>query len=275
MTANQELLVKEIPGVKLALVFGGIHQLDFNMQKPPFNNKAFRQAVAIGFDKDKVAGLHNLGKNYWPMPPLIPPEKGGQWGLPKAELTKLPGYNPNHDADLKLAQDKFKESGIDPKSVTVEVMFTSFFGPEGELIATVLGELGLKATANLVQTAEQTKKFTDGTYTVGLLTPSPTIDDPGDQYIGIVTTGGSQNYRKWSNPRVDQLLKDQDGELDAAKRRQMIWEVQRAQLDEFPTMPFLWQGVVYGTRPEMFGYAYNRPLSVTTGLRLDEAWLAK
>ncbi|MBI3743962.1 MAG: hypothetical protein HY261_06735, partial [Chloroflexi bacterium] len=272
MTDGLEQLQKEIPGVNLGLTYPAPHILQFNLQRPPFSNAAFRQAVAIGFDKEKVSAVWRSGKNYRPGPPLYPPENGGRWGLPKSELVTMAGYNPNHAADVALAQQKFKESGIDPKSVQLEMLYSTFFGPEGDLLVTVLGELGLQVKATPLGGADYAKRRGDGTFDIAHHTPGIGIDDPADGYTSLMATGGTSNFGKYSNAKVDQMLKDQDVELDVAKRRAILWDVQKINLTDFPTAPFFWGGAVYGARPEVKNFK-TPPLSVHAAFRMDEVWL--
>ncbi|MBI3743185.1 MAG: ABC transporter substrate-binding protein [Chloroflexi bacterium] len=272
MTAAFDQLKKDIPNANLVLRFTSPHQLRFNMQKAPFNNTAFRQAIAIGLDKDKIAGVYNGGQNFRPAPPLVSPVNGGQWGLPPEELTKLPGYNSDHAKDVAIAQQKFKDAGIDPKLVNFELAFSTFFGPLGDLMATVLGELGLQVKAAPQTTADFTSKRLSGSFDVAHETPGVSIDDPSDQYNAILITGGTTNYGKYSNATVDQLLRDQDTELDVAKRKAMLWQVQQIELTDFPSVIIFWSANVRGTRPEVKGYIVPL-LSVTSAQRLEAVWI--
>jgi len=268
----EEQLRKEIAGVKLELTFGSVHALLFNLRRPSFNNLAFRQALAVGFDKEKVAAVARQGKNYRPMPPLFPPELGGQWGLPKSELIKIPGYNPDHSADLAIARQKFQESGIDPRDVSLQVLGSASVRTATELVATVLSELGVKAVPFVPELAELTRRRTAGDFDILYFLVGLSLDDPADQYASVLQRDGSRNFGRYISDRVDRLLRDQDAELDPVKRRALLWEVQRIHLAEFPTVPFLSQGGAFGTRPEVFGYIPPK-LSATSAFRLEEIWL--
>jgi ABC-type transport system substrate-binding protein len=204
----------------------------------------------------------------------VPPENGGQWGLSKAELSQIPGYNPDHAKDLAIAQQKFRESGIDPKTVELELVYSTFFGPLGDLMATVLSELGMKVKASALAAADLGKRRLDGAFDLSHHTPGFSLDDPSDQYSSIVITGGLTNFGKYSNSRMDQLLEAQDAELDTAKRRALLVEVQRIHLSEFPTAPFFWSANVRGSRPEVRGHLVPL-LSITSAHRLEGVWLER
>ncbi len=269
----QEELERDIPGVNLKRVFAGAtYYLRFNLQRAPYNVLAFRQALAIGFDKDKVGSIDRQGKNYRPAPPLTPPEIGGSWGLPKAELIKIPGYNPDHSVDVRIAQQKFKESGVNLSGVNIQLMAGVGNGSLGELMATVLSELGVTVTPVVLAPADLDQRERDLNWDVMLRNIGYSIDDPADQFIDLMTTGGPRNITKYSNTRMDQLLQDQDLELDPAKRRAMLWEVQRIMLTEAPMVSFLWNGSTFGVRPEVRGWVHL-PTNQHASMRLDQVWL--
>lgn len=274
LTAKQDALRRTIPGIKLTAAHSGTHSLTFNLKRAPWNNDAFRQAVAIGFDKVKVASIAHGGTSYTPASPLLPPEIGGQWGLPKDQVIKIPGYNPDHSVDVALAQQKFRESGIDPKSVQFDLDVGSFFGAQAEVMATVLSELGIKVTPRIVPPVEGNKRLIEGTFDVANTAIGPSIDDPADQYAAYMASNGTLNYGKYANPRVDQLLEQQEGALDPAKRRALVWELQRVQLEDAAVMPFWWLVSVRGTRPEVVNYKVAN-LSVTSSFRVEEVWLER
>lgn len=211
------------------------------------------------------------------MPPLIPPELGGAWGLPKEELVKIPGFNPNHSVDLEIARQKLRESGIDPKGLTIQFPVSDFPVQRalGEAIVSVLtSQLGLKINffpEPLVQVNERLLKgswdFTNRS--------AGASGDPSENYSAFLAKDGSTNYGKYVNPRIDQLLQDQDSEVDPAKRRAMLWEVQRIELTEFPLVPYLYEIAVVGTRPGVFGFVPGPTLTMHSRSRLDRVWLER
>ena len=151
-----------------------------------------------------------------------------------------------------------------------------FYGAVGEAIASSLSsDLGVKTTIFTAgTTVESTQRQRDGNYMMNLLTYPMTIDDPSDNYSNLIATGGGLNYSGFSNARLDQLLSAQDSELDPAKRRAALWEVQKIQLDEWPLIPILWNVATLGTRPEVEGFVLG-PTTVHAHLRLEMLWLNK
>jgi len=221
-----------------------------------------------------VASIVRDGLGYYPTPPLMPPEVGGLWGLPKSELTKIPGFNPNHAQDVAAAQQKFKEAGVNPGDIRAEVIADLRYGGQGELMTTVLAELGIKTTYTGGAGNINNQRLADGQFDLALVTVGITMDDPLDYYSAVLTKGAARNFGKYTNDRVDQLFRDQDRELDQAKRRTMLWEIQRTHFTDWPSIPVFWNAAGFGTRPEVFNYQIA-PVSVNTSMRLEEVWLQR
>jgi peptide/nickel transport system substrate-binding protein len=53
-----------------------------------------------------------------------------------------------------------------------------------------------------------------------------------DDTFGLFVTGAPQNFAKISDPKIDELNRKQRGELDPAKRRQLLWEFEQYELDQ-------------------------------------------
>ena len=253
---NEDRIRSQVPGVKMFSHLGAGNYLYFNTRRPPFDNLAFRQAIAIGVDKEKIGATFALGKTLRPIPALVPSERGGQWALPQAELVRTPGFNPDHSADLKIMRDKIQQSGVDPKKVKVQVLTSLSYQSLAEVIASHLAsDLGLDTSVTVTQsTAEQNKYLQAGDFSIYTMSDNGVIDDPGDWYRDWITTGGAQNTGGYSNPRVDQILAIQDKEPDFAKRKQLILELQRIELTEFPKAPLLWQLSIRAMWPEVMDF---------------------
>jgi ABC-type transport system substrate-binding protein len=276
MTANIEELMRDVPGAKLEPLLGTRVGMRFNAARAPFDNLAFRQGVAIGLDKESAA-LAAIGgdKSFWPTPPMIPSEKGGRWALPQEQIKTIPGYLPDQAKNLEIAKQKFAESGIDPKSVEIELFVGGrFHSAQAEAVATLISQdLGVRMEFRLAgSVGEATEKAIKGDFDANWVTESQTIDDPIDNYTNFIMTGGGKNFGKYSNARVDELLAAQDAELDVMKRREMLWEVQRINFTEFPVVWINWLSQFRGTRPEVEGYHVGVVLT-GSNLRLDKVWL--
>lgn len=275
MTDQEEQLRKEIPGVKLGRYLQFPRLLLFNLQRPPFDNLAFRQAVTIGLDMAQFGIVVYRDKSIFPAPPfLMPPEFGGRWGLPKEELVKVPGFNPDHAKDLAIARERFVQSGLDPRAVSISVLATPFTRPEAEALASLLTtELGLKARVEVFPTQQVLLRQQQGDFQLTVETRGATVDDPNEWFVGYLSSKGAFNWGKYFNARLDDVLTTQDSELDPARRRALLWEAQEIVLADYPIVPLPIQLGVHGTRPEVFGFRVG-PVAVSN-VRLDDVWLER
>lgn len=276
MTDNEDLLRRTMPGVKLGRHAAGFRGLMFNLKRAPFDNVAFRQAVGIGLDKQALVNTAYEGRALYPVPLfVIPTERGGQWGLPKEELLKVPGLNPDHAKDVAIAQQKFRESGIDPRTVSVGLL-AALAGAaryDSDALASILTTtLGLKTNVIGVESVELNSRLMAGNFDFNLVSRSPSLDDPSEWLTAHTQTGAAFNFGGYSNPRADEQLIAQDAEVDPAKRRAIVWEAQRTILGDMYIMPIAALLEVHGTKAEVIGYTSARPLT-HSNMRLDLVWL--
>lgn len=271
---NEEKLRSDVPGIKIQSHLGALLQLYFNVKRAPFDSADFRRGIAIGLDKEQIGATFALGKTFRPTSALIPPTFNGQWGLPKEELAKIPGYTPDHAADLKVAQQKIQQSGIDPKKVKIEIIGPEAYRDLGDLLGSVLiKDLGLDTAVSIIATPELSARRARGDFQIYIMSDSGSIDDPADWYRDFITTGGSQNGGGYANPRFDDLLRSQDREPDPAKRRQLAWEAQRLELTDFPKAPLFFALGERATRAEVTNFKTG-PL-INMNFDWSDVWLEK
>ena len=270
---QRELLKTDIPGVVFYPHVGTRMNVNFNTRRAPFSNLAFRQGFSIGLNKQAIAATFQSGQTIYPSTDFIPLFNGGLWALPKEELEKIPGWYPDHARNLEVARQKFRESGIDPKGLKFEFFSGSLpFRQVSELVVSVASELGISAAmVEGSSITEQADRRNAGNFQVQLFTEGISVDDPVSYYSTFLSTGGSLNWTGWSNARFDELYRLQDVELDVAKRKQMIWEMQRIQYTEFPMFTLFWSQGTRASRPFVKNFVTG-PLN-SGNFDFSEVWL--
>jgi peptide/nickel transport system substrate-binding protein len=53
------------------------------------------------------------------------------------------------------------------------------------------------------------------------------VDDPDQQFDENLVCGAVRNYTGYCNPQVDKLIDEQSAEADPAKRKKLVWEIER------------------------------------------------
>lgn len=213
-----------------------------NVAQEPFNNKAFRQAVSYAVNRDDIARAVYFGEADPALGPISPLYKSfydpsiTQWGL---------AY------DLAKAKAKLAESGVSGATFTIDVQNNASQQRMGEIIKENLAAIGVTANIQPYESTAFTDRLTNKLYqaTVGSWTPRPDVD--GTMYRHFATDG-NVNSMSYSNPDVDQLLKQTRVLPNGPERVQVYQQVQKLVVDDAP-----WVFLVF----EKQGRAYLKSVS--------------
>ncbi len=239
----------------------------------PFNDVRVRKALTLGFDRytggrvlQTLTGLRDVGG-------LMRP--GSEWGMPEAELQKLPGFWKDAEKSRAEARRLLTEAGY-PNGLKVVLKNRNVKLPYQDFAVFLIQEwrkIGVEAENRPLETAAW---FADGQDTGNFeLIIAPTVefmDDP-DQFLGRYVTGSTQNWGRFSDPRIDDLFSRQARSLDSGERKKAITDLQRIVLENAYYMPGLWwtRNVVHWTKLKN----YVAPPSHYTNQKLQDVWLAE
>jgi len=193
-----EAMKNPVPGVVVVMTQPvGNQWIYINTQKPPFDNKKVRQAVAYAIDKNEVV-------------------KAAHWGLGETInnqpfLNRSRMYIPVEDRKVDLARAKklLAEAGY-PNGFKVE--FFQFSGPTYDLDAcqVIIGQLrkiGIEGTMKVVDRAAYVQSIGKGDYHISTRGDSERLD-PDDAYYLYLHSGeiGKNNWSRYNNREFDKLL---------------------------------------------------------------------
>jgi peptide/nickel transport system substrate-binding protein len=239
----------------------------------PFTDVRVRKALSLGIDRYTMGkvlypltGLKNVGG-------LIRPDS--EWGMPQAELAKLPGFW--HDAEKSRAEAKklLAEAGY-PNGFKVTLKNRNVKLPYQDFAVFLIQEwrkIGIEAENRPLETAAW---FNDGQNTGNFeLIVAPTVefmDDP-DQFLGRYATGSTQNWGRFSDPQIDDLFSRQARSLDPVERKKLINQLEKVVLENAYFMPGLWwtRNLVHWTKVKN----YLAPPNHYTNQKLQDVWLAE
>jgi peptide/nickel transport system substrate-binding protein len=244
-----------------------------NREKPPFDNPDLRRAMALTLDRQAFLDILTEGKGFRGAAMQQPP--GGQWGLPKEMLEKLPGYGPDVAASRAGAREIMKKLGYGPdKPLAIKVSTRDIppYRDPAVILIDQLKEIWIKAELEPVDTAQWYPKVQRKDYTVGLNLTGTLVDDPDAMLYENYACGGVGNYNGYCNPEIDKLIDRQSAEPDQDKRRQLVWEIERKLTEDgarpliyFNRAPTCWdpsvQNLTIGTN------------SIYNGWRMEDVWL--
>ncbi len=220
LKASQDLAVVVPP-------FNSPNGWQFNLAHPYLAKKEVRKAVAMSLDMEQFAkdSLYGLGK------PGIGPIAPGNYAYDK-DLKPIP-YDPDQ------AKSLLQQAGPPPSDVTFivnkgNVLREDFLTYTQQQLASI----GWNIKAETIEYATLVERVLNKQYDVQGVDFTGVTVDPGQLYDQF-TTNGSQNYSNYSNPQLDQLLKQAKQELDIEKQKPIYKQIQAILMDDLPTF-FAW-----------------------------------
>ncbi len=217
---------------------GGFRMV-LNIQEPPFNDMAVRQAIirAINYDElanDVMDGVFGVATGYYP--PFFP------------FAVK------NQATDVATAQQLLDEAGWTPGAdgvrakdgTPLEVVLLIYpqqpdLVPISEAIQAQLAELGFAVEIRSVDNINDALTSADEPWDAGLVSAgSVTFGGAPEPVLRrYFATGGDRNYADYSNPRIDALTKELSQTFDPQRRQEILTELQRMKIEEEPYQFFV------------------------------------
>jgi len=274
-TSDVEAIKKQL-GDKVAVQhtpMTGQWGVSINNSVKPFTDVRVRKALTLGVDRYQMGkvlatltGLSLVGG-------LMRP--GSEWAMPESELEKLPGFGRDAQKNRAEAKRLLTEAGY-PNGFKVVLKNRNVKLPYQDFAVFLIQEwkkIGIEADHRPLETAAW---FNDGQNTGNFeLIVSPTVefmDDP-DQFLGRYATGSTQNWGRYSDPRIDDLFSRQARSVDPVERKRLIIELDRIVLENAYYMPGLWwtRNLVHWTKVKN----YVAPPNHYTNQKLQDVWLSE
>jgi len=252
MRADKRLVVVDVPSL-------ASFNYQLNHTKPPFNNKALRQAVAYALDLDQIVKGVWLNVGVPSNGPISP----ASWAYDRS-ITPI-------KRDLAKAKAKLLEGG-QPNGFTFTVTTNNI--PlniqEAEVIQAQLAEAGITMKIQLVDSSTLQASGRGKTYDMISFQWSGRPDPDGNTYQFYRTTPGvSFNWSGISNERVDVLLDKTREASNQAERRKLYGDLTRLLQDELPML-----FIVHPIEPKAFSPRVQSYDPIPDGMmRFKDVWL--
>ncbi|MGC5629588.1 ABC transporter substrate-binding protein [Georgenia sp. Z1344] len=188
--------------------------LALNQGNEPWDQVEARQAIAYAIDREAITEATMFGA-----------ATVNQTAIPESSswFTEYTTYS--HDPDRAL--ELFDEIGVDPASLTIDLMVTSEY-PEtvtaAQIISSQLEEVGITTTINTLDFGTWLSEQTEGNFDMLMLGWLGNID-PDDFYYSQHHSEGSNNHQGNADPELDELLDAGRTETDEAAREEIYDEV--------------------------------------------------
>jgi peptide/nickel transport system substrate-binding protein len=239
----------------------------------PFNDVRVRKALTLSLDRYTMSkvlfpinGLKLLGVGLRP---------GSEWALPDAELQKFPGFGRDIERSRAEAKRLLAEAGY-PNGLKFVLKSRNIRLPYQDFAVFVIQEwrkIGVEVEHRPVETAAW---FQDGQNTGNfeaiVTAPVRFMDDP-DLWLNMYVTGDTENWSRFSDPRIDDLFKRQERALDPGERKKLVHEIEKIVLENAYYIPGLWwtRNMVHWAKVKN----YVAPPNYYSNQKLQDVWLSE
>jgi peptide/nickel transport system substrate-binding protein len=235
----------------------------FNTQREPLGDVRVRQAISYAIDRQEIINTVLLGEGV-PTGPLPPGEE--EWAIPVTP-ENFPTYQYNPDKARQL----LKEAGAEGLKIGIQA--APAYAPDiptAEVLQAQLKKVGIELTVQQMEWAAVLQAQRDFNFDLNL-TFNTNRPDP-DTYLGVAHSKFSQNWGRYNNPKMDELLDKGRTTTDLAERKKVYAEAQKLFATE---LPYLYLYVIKNyepARPHVKGYV---PMASGYRLALKETWVDK
>jgi len=244
-----------------------------NRTAAPFDNPDLRRAIGLALDRKSFIDI--LGQGVGDVGGAMQPLPEGVWGLPPEMLADVPGFG----GDVKRNRDEgraiMRRLGYGPDKripVKVSVRNLNVYRDPATIMIDQLREIYIDGELELVETANWVPKLIRKDFKLGLNVLGTAVDDPDVTFYQNHVCTSARNYPGYCNPTLDKQIEQQSMESDPARRRKMVWEIDRTLQEE------LARPIIYHLRaatcwqPEVKGLTLIVN-SQYNGWRMEDVWL--
>jgi peptide/nickel transport system substrate-binding protein len=244
-----------------------------NRDAAPFSDPKIRRAMMLALDRQGLNDIIFEGKGLISGAMLPPPY--GNWGMPPDVLNGLPGYGGELDTRLAEARGIMEGLGYGPgKRLKVKVSTRSWnaYRDRAVIVVDQLRRIYFDAELEVVESSVWFGRMVNKNYAIALNLTGAAVDDPDSMLKENYACGSQNNFAKYCNPEVDELLDRQSQEADAGKRKALVWQIERRLAEEVAN-PVFFHNVGYGCwHARLKGYVLQQN-SIYNRWRLEDIWL--
>ncbi len=213
----------------------GITKMMVNHKKEPFSDARFRQALYYAIDRQAL--VDNILRSYGIIasPGLFAPDS--EWCNPDIEQYKYdPAKAVEQMSEMGYAKDEqyFSKDG---KPLEMDMLVTADNERVGELIQKQLETAGFKVSLRSIDSKTLDSLVGQWNFDLALSGHGGMSGDPEilNRIIGEGYTFNSARYT--ADQKLNDLLSDEVSEMDPAKRKELVNEVQSIYAQDLPALP--------------------------------------
>ncbi len=230
-----------------------VNYLVMNLGKPPFNDPRVRRALSLALDRDGIVRKF-LGPGYRPAWSITPPSVSG-YTTPASPAAKQTAA-----ARLAEARQLLAAAGYGPANpVKFEIRYEGQEENRRIVVAmtAMWRAIGVQAQPSTSDLNGLNKAARTGSFDMLRYTWFAPNDDPYS-FLGLMETGNTGNYSKYSNPAYDAALKTANSTLDNAARLRLLAGAEALLFKDEPVIPVFYYGRRYLVKPYVRGFEPNQ-----------------
>jgi peptide/nickel transport system substrate-binding protein len=224
----------------------------FNTSKPPFNNKALRQAVALATDRTAIRDVAYFG--------------AGELGVEEV-ASASPFYDGvvpfGASPDLTMAKAKLAEAGIGP-GFQIEYLGLPQY-PEllkdGEVTQQNLKAIGIDMKITQLDVSIWFARYQKGDYQV-VSGYYAGMADPDIFYNEYLYSTGGANFSRYANPQADALIDQARAATDVGQRKSLYAQLRKIIADDVPLTFVHYETINYFMGGKVAGSTVNPDLQL-------------
>ena len=254
---------------------GGVNRhVLVNRTAPPFDNRDLRRAMALSIDRKAFIDILTEGQGE--IGGVLQPPPEGLWGMPPDLLKTLSGYDPDVWKNRTEARQIMEKLGYGPNHrlpIKVSTRDLPVYRDPAVILIDQLKQVYIDGELEMIDLSRYFPKIMRKEFTVGLnlQTSGPDPDPILDLFYGC---GSSLNWDGYCNPEVDKLIAQQSQEADEARRKQLVWKIERELAEDVARPIIFYERAATCWQPYVKGQTMMVN-SIFNGNRREDVWLDK
>ncbi len=244
-----------------------------NRAAPPFDSPELRRAVALSLDRQAFIEILAEGQGAVGGALLPPPD--GVWGMPPDVLHSLPGYGPDVAKNRAEAREIMQKLGYGPdKRLAVKLSTRNVPGYRDAAVIAIsqLREVYIDAELEVIDTATYFPRIMRKDYKLAVEVSTGGLDEPDQKFYENYVCGADRNLTGYCDKETDRLIDAQSMEADAAKRRKLVWDIERRLAQDASRPVLLYSRFASCMQPYVKGLV-TMTNSRFNGWRMEDVWL--
>ncbi len=241
--------VSSTDGIKLVTMSGSrIITFQLNQKRrPEFANPKVRQAMVYAYDNDGVVA--KIMKGF---------ATAAAQNSPQGYLGHNPLLNPRFD--LEKAKSLMAEAGYaDGFSCTMIAPNNRYVNDEkiAQAFVTMMSKIGIKVSLKTMPKAQYWDQFDAQVADIQMVGWHADTEDSANffEYLYMCpnkeTGKGQYNSGNYCNPKIDEITMASNTEINVAKRKAMLQDVEKILYDDAAFIPLHWQNLSWASKNNM------------------------